>query len=247
MVIVTMPPASPSVLPGVIMIDGGACDDNYIDFRGTTDDDKIIVDRRGGRQVMTETNATVTIRRRSRLPMCGESDFRGKPKTMSSTTSRCSVSVLEGDKGEDQLVNGHVSGKLDTGTGKIGGPVIEGADGSFLLGGDDSDGLWGSGNNVTYLPDAYGLTNAAGAIINVADDPADGDIVSFSSGINALIITLGADCLRTSCGSNLIISSGSLTIDVCAWLYATFQPLSGIGSGSTADRCPPRNSTNSRR
>ncbi len=145
--------------------------------------------------------------------------------------------MLEGDTGQDQLVNGHVAGKLDTASDTLSGVVVEGADGSFLLGGAAADGLWGSGNQVTYLPDSYGLVNPQGIVIGIADAPSDGDIIAFSSGIKAIIVTRGADCLRTSCGSNLIISSdGNLVIDVCAWLYATFYPLGG--SGTTADSLP---------
>ena len=232
MVVVQMPDPGADALPGVIMIDGGAGADNYMDFQGSAGDDAIVVDRRGGRQVLTDAGSLVTVRSPFEFSNIARIRAEGEEGNDVLYSKTRTISVLEGDGGQDELVNGHVIGTLDSGV--IRGPIGEGADASFLLGGAEADGLWGSGNMVTYLPDAYAVVDGQGVVIDIADDPSDGDIISFSSGTDTLVISRWADCLSASCGTNTVLSDGTLGIDVCAWLYATFLPIGGFGTSADA-------------
>lgn len=125
MVVVDLPTPSPAVLPGIIMIDGGAGDDNYVDFQGTGSSESIVVNRAGGRQVITDGGPMVTVRSPFETANVRRIRMQGENGDDVLYNKSLSVSVLEGDAGEDQLVTGHLAGTLDTGTNVISGVIVE--------------------------------------------------------------------------------------------------------------------------
>ena len=206
-----------TALPQVVVFDGGAGSDDFLDVIGSTSVDLLAFD---DMQTNAGTRSPFEVENVARFRAqggAGNDDVYNKTSNVKG--------VLEGDEANDVLVNGPV----------VAGNVVPGAEDSYVLGGADADFLFGASYNVIYLPDH--ALNATGQLILT---PSDGDRIIIdpgtgTGGTGTQVISTGTDivCSANCVGSSFFLSSDGATIDVCAWLVAIWVPFQGgsIGGG----------------
>ena len=233
---VNYPELNDKPLPDLIQIYGGGTD-NYLALMGSSQGDRMFVGNIGG--VLSPDNSKVlrTQIEVDALPNSGlvfsKMSFRGLGGDDQMQNLTKTPVIMEGDEGKDIMVNGRV---LQISTVPYRADVIDGAPNSVFLGGADADKIFSGGADGWYLPDHR--IDRTGSMLTLVAVQSDGDVVDFGKGGPGTVISLGKDCLTTSCGRGVVIVLNDVPhVDVCAWLYARF--IFGTPSGTTPQEVPP--------